>query len=168
MTKILPIRTHPDKFLRNKTQDLSLDEIKKPETQSFIKDLVLTMKNKEGIGLAAIQVGVLKSIIAINTKDKTLVIINPKIANKSLLKSTSEEGCLSLPGIFGIVRRPKNIRVTGLSKDAEKINLKMKGLLARIAQHEIDHLNGALFIDHISSLKRALYKKKLQKMLKKA
>lgn len=154
MAKILPINTHPDEFLRNKTKDLSLEEVSSSEIQSFIDDLVLTMRKKDGIGLAAIQVGKLQSITAIDTKDEVLILINPKIVSKSLLKSASEEGCLSLPGIYGIVSRPKNIRVNGLSREGKEINMKMKGLLSRVTQHEIDHLNGILFIDKAKKITR--------------
>ena len=147
MAKILNILTHPNKFLRQKTRDLDNDEINSHQTQSFIDDLVLTMDKKDGIGLAAIQVGNDLSICAINTKDQPLVLINPKITYSSIRKSTTEEGCLSIPGVYKNVTRPKIIKISALDKTGKPLNMKMKGMLARVAQHEIDHLNGVLFID---------------------
>lgn len=144
---ILNILKHPNPALRQKSKEVSVSDIKKPEIQKFIKALTHTMVVKDGIGLSAPQVGKLMRIIAINKKEGSFVLINPKIVRKSWKKNEGEEGCLSLPGIFGLVKRNSKIKVCFYDKTGEKIILKTDGLFARVIQHEFDHLEGVLFID---------------------
>jgi peptide deformylase len=142
---MLKIITHPNSILRSKAEEVAIDEIQK--LGGFISDMEKTMLKRDGIGLAANQVAVTKRIIVISTKDGTLALINPQLSRKSFKKEEAEEGCLSVPGVFGIVKRHVSVRVTGLTKKGEKIIINAKGMYARVLQHEIDHLNGILFID---------------------
>ena len=144
---ILNILKHPNPALRKKSKEVSASDNKNPEIQKFIKALTHTMVVRDGIGLAAPQVDKLTRIIAVNTKEGPLVLINPKILRKSWKKNEGEEGCLSLPGIFGLVRRNSKIKVCFYDKTGKKIILKADGLFARVIQHEYDHLEGVLFID---------------------
>lgn len=142
---MLKIITNPHPILRKKAKEISVEEI--PNLQKFFNNMEKTMLNKDGIGLAANQVDVLKRIIIVNTKDGPLAIINPKISRKSFRKEEAEEGCLSVPNVFGYVKRHKHIMVSGLDRQANKLKIKAKGLFARVIQHEVDHLDGILFID---------------------
>jgi len=131
--------------------------------QSLIDDLILTMYEKDGIGLAAPQVNELVRVIVIvpdpknfelykKSKSDALVMVNPVIARHSLLKESGEEGCLSVPSYYGMVKRWKKVTATYLDRNGEKKKIHATGLLARVIQHEIDHLNGILFIDRASTV----------------
>ena len=141
------IITYPNSILRQKTRKIKKSEI--ANLQSLISKMITIMKEKEGLGLAAPQIGEsLKiTIVAADNKGEVLVLINPKILRKSLRKELGEEGCLSLPGIYGLVKRPKKIKVTALNKEGKKIKFFAADIFARIICHETDHLNGVLFID---------------------
>lgn len=157
----LKIITDPNPILRKKTAP-----IKRPQDsdiQALIPQLIKAMKSDDGIGIAAPQVGKSIQLIVINMKDGPLVLINPKITSKSILKEVGEEGCLSVPGIFGMVKRHKRVKVGALDKNGEKITVKGNDLLARVLQHEIDHLNGILFIDKL--IKKTKVKKHEDKVL---
>ena len=129
--------------------------------------MIETMYSANGIGLAAIQIGIPKRIIVIDLKienKKTpLFFVNPVIKNKDNLKSTYEEGCLSVPNQFAEIDRPKKCDVEYLDYNGEKKILKAEGLLATCIQHEMDHLEGILFIDYLSKLKKSMIIKKLSK-----
>ena len=140
----------PHKTLRAKAEAVPIEEI--PQLQGLIKDMKKTMLEKDGIGLAGNQVGVLKRIIVVNTKDGPLALINPKLSGKSFKKEEAEEGCLSLPDIYGIVRRHHKITVSAYTQDGTQVKLKTTGLFARVIQHEIDHLNGILFTDRTKKM----------------
>lgn len=142
---MLKIITNPHPTLRKRALEVPIDDIKK--LQSFITGMEKTMLTHDGLGLAANQVDMLKRIIIINTKDGPLALINPKLSKKSFKKAEAEEGCLSVPGVYGIVKRHFSVQVDAVNKNSEKIDLKAEGLFARVLQHEIDHLNGILFID---------------------
>ena len=127
-----------------------------------------TMKEKNGIGLSAPQIGVSKRIIVVQTDFENqdfLAVINPKIIKKSRETETGEEGCLSFPGIYLKIKRAKEIEIEGLDINGKKLNLKTKGLLARVFQHEIDHLDGVLFFNRLNFLGRIKLKLK-QRLLK--
>lgn len=158
MAKLLPIKIYGCPVLRQKSKELKTEELQKEETKQLILDMAKTMKEKDGVGLAAPQVGVSKRIVAIeiaadnprypgHSAVSSLVLINPKILRKSWKKEIREEGCLSLPEIFGLVKRSIKIRVVALDKNGKKIKFRASGFLARVIQHEIDHLDGVLFID---------------------
>ena len=158
------IITEPDKILRK----ISSPVQKVGDTErKIMDDMVETMYSANGIGLAAIQIGIPKRIIVIDLKienKKTpLFFVNPVIKNKDNLKSTYEEGCLSVPNQFAEINRPKKCDVEYLDYNGEKKILKAEGLLATCIQHEMDHLEGILFIDYLSKLKKSMIIKKLSK-----
>ena len=155
------ILTEPDKFLR---------QISKPvlrvgkDEQKLMDDMLDTMYSANGIGLAAIQIGVPKRIIVMDLgKKDPRYFVNPVIKNKNQSKSTYEEGCLSVPNQFAEIDRPSKCEVEYLNYNGERKILKAEGLLATCIQHEMDHLDGILFIDYLSKLKRSMILKKLSK-----
>jgi len=163
----MDIYTYPDPVLK---------EIAEPveDIDSEIKDIIDSMENlmynNAGIGLAANQVGIPKRIIVfdINYKEKgkdLTVLINPTIVSGED-KIIYEEGCLSVPDFQGKINRKKYIKVQGLNRDGDLIDIDAEDLTAICIQHEIDHLNGVLILDHVSSLKRNIYRKKIEKLVK--
>ena len=161
------ILTEPDPFLRQKSSEV---EQVTDETRKLMDDMLETMYDAPGIGLAAIQIGVPKRVIVIDLsrdeKKNPLYFVNPKIIKKSDTDSTYEEGCLSVPGQFAEVDRPDKCHVSFLDYNGKKQELKAEGLLATCIQHEMDHLEGILFIDYLSKLKKNLIVKKLSKQKK--
>lgn len=155
---ILEIRKFKDPVLKKRAKQVKeVDE----EIKKLITDMIETMKQNQGIGLAAPQVGVLKRVIvfqAVLQGQQVLCLINPKIIKKSREKEKAEEGCLSFPNIFLEIKRAKLIEVEGLDIQGKKIKLKAQGFLARVIQHETDHLNGILFYNRLSFFKRIKYK----------
>lgn len=147
MAKLLDIKVYTCPVLRQKSRELKTEELQKKEIQQLILDMDKTMKEKDGVGLAAPQVGHSLRLIVINTQEGSMVLVNPKILKKSWRKEIMEEGCLSLPKIFGLVKRYYTIRLTALNKDGKKVEFSAQGMLARVLQHEIDHLDGIMFID---------------------
>jgi len=159
------ILTEPNKILRQVS--LPVEKIGKEE-QVLMDDMLETMYMAKGIGLAAIQVGVPKRIIVmdIGNRDKEkepMYFVNPIIKNKNSEHSTYEEGCLSVPNQFAEVNRPSSCEVEYLYYNGNKKILKASGLLATCIQHEMDHLEGILFIDYLSKLKKMMIVKKLSK-----
>lgn len=163
----MKIHTYPDPVLRDHAEPVAdIDDV----IRDLIDNMIDTMYEAPGIGLAANQVGVLKRIIVFDGAPgevgrKPEVLINPEIV---LLegKVCSEEACLSVVDFAADVTRAEQVKVQGLDRHGNVLEIEAEGLKAICLQHEIDHLNGILFIDHISSLKRSLYKKKLKKKLK--
>ena len=162
------IITVPDETLRkisDPIENVGINEKK------LINDLFETMYKSNGIGLAAVQVGILKRILVIDVstkeeKKKPLSFINPKIKKMRNETSTYEEGCLSIPDTFIEIERPKICEVEYIDIDGTKRNLKCDGLLSTCLQHEINHLDGKLIIDHLSKLKRDIIIKKISKTKK--
>ena len=159
------ILTEPNKLLRQVS--LPVEKVGKNE-QKLMDDMLDTMYAANGIGLAAIQIGIPKRIIVMDiskdeNKKEPLYFVNPVIKNRDILKSTYEEGCLSVPNQFAEIDRPKNCEVEYLDYNGEKKLLKAEGLLATCIQHEMDHLEGILFIDYLSKLKKTMIIKKLSK-----
>ena len=162
---IKQILTEPNRILRQVSQ--SVEKIGKEE-QQLMDDMLETMYSANGIGLAAIQIGIPKRIIVMDlTRDENkknpMYFVNPIIKNKDNLKSTYEEGCLSVPNQFAEIDRPKKCEVEYLDYYGNKKTLKAEGLLATCIQHEMDHLEGILFIDYLSKLKKNMIIKKLSK-----
>ena len=155
----------PDPILRKKSESLEkVDD----EVREFLDDMLETMYAAPGIGLAAVQVGILKRIIVIDiSKDKEkknpLFLINPEIIFRSKKTSIYEEGCLSLPGHFAEIERPAECQIKFIDYNGKEKELIANGLLATCIQHEVDHLNGVLFIDYLSKLKKDMIVKKLIK-----
>ena len=157
----------PDPLLRKISEPIS--EVNS-EIKKLMDDMLETMYEAPGIGLAAVQIGVLKRVIVIDLskgeKKEPLFIVNPKITFKSKELLSYEEGCLSIPNQFAEVKRPNSCKVSFLDYDGKQKEIHAKGLLATCIQHEIDHLNGILFIDHLSKLKKDLIMKKTKKQKK--
>jgi len=159
------ILTEPNKILRQVS--LPVKNVGKEE-QNIMDDMLETMYHAKGIGLAAIQIGIPKRIIVMDIgKDqenkKPMYFVNPIINNKNSNFSTYEEGCLSVPNQFAEVDRPSSCEVEYLDYDGNKKKLLAAGLLATCIQHELDHLEGILFIDYLSKLKKSMIIKKLSK-----
>jgi peptide deformylase len=159
---ILDILHFPDPRLRNVARPVARvdDTIRK-----LVDDMFETMYAAPGIGLAATQVNVDKRVIVIDVseeKDQPLCLINPEILARDGVEEM-EEGCLSVPGVFELVERADHIRIQALDRDGERIEMEAGDLLAVCIQHEIDHLDGKLFVDYLSPLKRARIRKKLEK-----
>ena len=174
---ILPIVEVPDPVLRKTCAPVA--EVT-DEVRGIVADMFDTMYDARGIGLAAVQVGILQRIVVIDLQDRETeeeepapeavrdprAFINPEIVSVSEETSTYNEGCLSIPEQYAEVTRPARCRVTWLDTDGVRQEEEMDGLMATCMQHEIDHLNGVLFIDHISRLKRGMLLKKLDKLRK--
>jgi len=166
---ILRIYETPDPMLRQiSTPVEKVDD----ELRALIADMFETMYAAPGIGLAAIQIGVARRVVTMDLAKKDepkqpLVFINPEVTWTSDEKATYEEGCLSIPEYYEEVERPKSVRVKYLDLDLKPQEIEADGLLATCLQHEIDHINGVLFIDHISKLKRSMVMKKFKKAAKK-
>ena len=162
------ILTEPNKLLR---QVSTIVEKVGKEERKLMDDMLETMYAAPGIGLAAVQIGILKRAIVIDLskedgKRNPLFLVNPEITFKSKELTTYEEGCLSIPNQFAEVKRPSECKINFLDYNGNKDELHAQGLLATCIQHEIDHLNGILFIDHLSKLKKDLILKKTKKQKK--
>ena len=144
------IRQEGDEILRKKSREVPLDDITGEKIQSLIDDMIETMHTYNGVGLAAVQVGILKRVIVIDIEDEkgVYVLINPVIL-KTKGEKECDEGCLSFPNQFGKVIRPTEVVVEFYDRDAKKIKLKAKDLLAQAICHECDHLEGILFVDQV-------------------
>ncbi len=159
------ILTEPNKLLRQVSKPV---EIVGKEEQQLMDDMLETMYDANGIGLAAIQIGVPKRIIVMDLskddqKKEPRFFVNPVIRNKDKSNSTYEEGCLSVPNQFAEIDRPSKCEIEYLDYHGDKKFLKAEGLLATCIQHEMDHLEGILFIDYLSKLKKSMIIKKLSK-----
>lgn len=152
---ILSIIANPNEILRRQSVPIDKSRIKHDSFQALITDMAETMLTKDGIGLAAPQIGHNLRLITVNTKDGVMPMINPIITKKSLSKDWDEEGCLSVPNTFGDVKRHKTIRVKFLMADGNPKHIEAQGLFARVIQHEIDHLDGILFIDKAKRIHEA-------------
>jgi peptide deformylase len=147
---ILPILTYPDKILRKPTEPMVFPLSR--EAKKLIQDMIDTVRGNRGIGLAAPQIGKSFKLVVVNLEKSGMplfVLSNPKVVSKGFQKIAIEEGCLSIPGVFGMVRRPKRVKVEAQNLSGEKITFTDDGWVSRVTQHEIDHINGKLIIDHI-------------------
>ncbi len=145
---ILPIKKFPDKVLRAPTQAVVFPL--SPEIKKLTADMIDTVKAADGIGLAAPQVGKSVKLVVINLEKSGLELFplyNPRIVKTGFKKIEIEEGCLSLPGIFGMVKRPKKVSVEAYSASGQKVVFEDDGWVSRVVQHELDHINGTLIID---------------------
>jgi peptide deformylase len=165
----LKILTYPDKFLSEPTKPVeNIDE----KIQNLVKDMASIMYQAPGVGLAAIQVGINKSLLVYDVsprdeKRSLQVLINPRIVESEGTTISEGEGCLSVPDFRANVKRAVSVLVEGFDNNEKPLRIEAQGLLAIVLQHEIDHLNGILFIDRISPLKRGMYKRRVKKHLKK-
>lgn len=153
---------YPDPRLRRKAEPIA--EVT-DEVRALIADMAETMYEAPGVGLAAIQIGIAQRVVVIDvsdTRDQLRVFVNPEIVSAEG-KQVLEEGCLSVPGIFEPVARAEQVRVRALDRDGKAFELDATGFLATCIQHEIDHLDGKVFVDHLSRLKQQRIRKKLEK-----
>jgi peptide deformylase len=162
---VLPIITAPDPRLKIKARPVAAVD---DDVRRLMDDMLETMRSAIGIGLAAPQVGVAKRVIAVDVaregeKPQPMMIANPEILWRSPELATASEGCLSLPEHYADVTRPEKIRLRYLDYQNEIREIEASGLLATCIQHEIDHLDGVLFVDHISTVKRGMILRKLAK-----
>lgn len=160
---VLEIKKYPEAVLKKKA--LPVEDVK--AVQSLIDDMVETMYAAPGIGLAAPQVGVSRRVVVIDVSVKEeqvplIVLINPEIVEADGLMD-AEEGCLSVPEYYAVVKRAERVVVRGFDREGKPVELEASGLLARALQHEIDHLDGVLFVDRLSAIKREFFKKRYLK-----
>ena len=164
---LLNIIHFPDSRLRSVAQPIDQVDDK---IRRLIDDMLETMYDAPGVGLAAVQVNVAKQLVVIDvSEDKSapLVFINPEITDKQGSEDM-EEGCLSVPGIYEVVRRAERVRVKALNREGEPFEMECDDLLAVCVQHEIDHLQGIIFVDYLSEMKRQRIKRKLEKARRQA
>lgn len=165
LVSILQVLEFPDPQLRNiAKQVVNVDQ----KVKTIVDDMFETMYESHGVGLAAIQVNIQLQIIVIDVSDEKneqLCLINPEIISE-FGQEESDEGCLSVPGIFEPIQRAERIIVKAINRDGNEFEIEAEGLLAVCIQHEIDHLNGKLFVDYLSPLKRQRIKKKMLKLQK--
>lgn len=148
----LPILTLPNPQLRQRSADVDPKFLKTPDFQVWLDDLIETMWKADGVGIAAPQVGSpLRVFIAVDGKTPH-VVINPVVTGKSWRMEDGEEGCLSVPGKYGIVRRYRSFKIKCLDRNGEKVVHEPTGFFARVLQHELDHLDGVLFIDRAKKM----------------
>ena len=161
---IRKILKFPDQDLRIKAKPVETFD---DELKTLTDDMFETMHSMNGIGLAATQIGVAKQVAVIDIspdKNEPLVIVNPKIQILDPSKKEDyDEGCLSVPGFFETISRPSDIKLSYQDLNGKKQEIKPEGLLTKVVQHELDHLNGRLFVDHISELKRRRIRNKIVK-----
>lgn len=155
MPKVLKILTLPKeaKRLHQKSHPFAVKDINKPEIKRLVADMFRTMQVKDGVGLAAPQIGQHVRLVVVNTKEGPVCLFNPELIKRSLAKEVAEEGCLSVPGVWGPVKRHKGVVCAYLDHNGEPRKMEGCGLLARALQHEIDHLDGMLFIDKLEKVK---------------
>lgn len=162
---IREIRLFGDPVLREPAEPVAAVD---DDVRALVADLVETMYEADGVGLAAPQVGVGLRVIVVDTREEegagALALINPRIADASAETDRAEEGCLSIPGIADIVERPVRVVVEALDPDGEPVRIEADGLSARALQHEVDHLDGVLFLDRLSALKRKMALQKWRKL----
>lgn len=147
MPKTLPVLTLPDKRLRVPAKPIDTKTAQRLRDEGFFDALIATMHAENGVGIAATQVGVPHRVIVVLEGDTPRVYLNPEITSHSVRTAVDTEGCLSVPGIIGLVRRAKSVSVRALDAHGKPVAKKAKDLIARIFQHEVDHLNGILYID---------------------
>lgn len=144
---LLPLPPHPNPILRKRSRDLDMTKLCAGAYDDFFSDLKETMLKAPGVGIAAVQVGKLLRVFFVETEVYKGIFINPKIVSASDETADEEEGCLSIPGTWGIVSRTTRLKIEAFNARGIPFTLKASGILARVIQHETDHLNGKLFID---------------------
>jgi peptide deformylase len=161
---VLEIRMMGDPVLRERAAEVvAVDE----ELRRLARSMFDTMYEAEGVGLAAPQVGVARRLIVVDSREdgaEPVALVNPRVAEASAEPDRAEEGCLSIPGLREVVERPARVTVEALGLDGEPVRIETDGLLARILQHEIDHLDGVLFLDRVTPLKRRMLLRRWNKV----
>ncbi|HWQ99875.1 MAG TPA: peptide deformylase [Candidatus Methylomirabilis sp.] len=154
MTQPWTILTDPDPRLRERSREVDASAVKTQEFQTFADEFAAFMVKSDGVGLAAPQIGRHERIIAIQERERIGVYVNPEILKASPALQIGEEGCLSVPGTYGTVERHKRIRIRALDRHGRTVEFDVSGFPAVVFQHEIDHLNGVLFIDKVKEFTR--------------
>jgi peptide deformylase len=160
----MQIRTYPDPVLKAKTEDI---EVFSAELAGITEDMIKHMYLFQGVGLASLQVGITKRVFVFDVsegRDDPVVMLNPEITGVSKEREDFEEGCLSVPGIRQNVKRPIAITLTWQDLDGGAHEQEFEGLAARVIQHELDHINGILFIERLSAMQKIFIKKELKKL----
>ncbi|MEI7741087.1 MAG: peptide deformylase [bacterium] len=147
----LEVIKNPNPHLRRIATPVALDSITSKTNQKLVDDMILTMKKENGVGLAAVQVDVNQRLIVVLDDDEPLAIFNPELSNLSFAKVMSDEGCLSVPKVWGYVKRHRSLTWKGFDREGKAIGGRAAGFFAIVLQHEVDHLNGILFIDKVES-----------------
>lgn len=163
---IRPLRFLGDPVLREPADPVEHFDA---ELRELVADMFQTMIYEEGAGLAAPQIGISKQVLVVdvrrdNDEEGRVALVNPRVVETSDEIEKEQEGCLSIPGVSEVVRRPARVRVEGRDPEGREISVEAEGLFARALVHEVDHLNGVLFIDHLSPLKRRMLLKKYRKL----
>ena len=160
---VMKIEMLGSEALRRRAEDVgAVDD----EVRRVVRDMFETMYDAEGVGLAGPQVGLSRRVIVVDVREEgthPFALVNPRILESSRDTDKAEEGCLSIPGVSSVVERPARVSVEGLDENGAPVRMEAEGLLARCLQHEIDHLDGILFTDHLSPLKRNMILRKLAK-----
>lgn len=152
---IYEVQIEPHPILRKRSEEIPISEIATPAFQTLIDNMIETMYAANGIGLAGPQIGESRRVIIVEQGEHNpLALVNPIITSKSWRKVQSEEGCLSVPGVYGVVKRHKKITAQALDRKGNKITITDANLLSIIIQHEIDHLDGILFIDKATNIRK--------------
>ena len=160
---LLDILHHPDSRLRNVAAPVGMVD---DDVRALADDLLETMYSARGIGLAAVQVGIARRVIAVDVspeRNTPLTLVNPRVAEARGEEAAFEEGCLSVPGVYETVSRPARVRVEAWDRDGKAVAIEAEGTLAACLQHEIDHLDGRLFVDYLSRLKQHRIRKRALK-----
>lgn len=152
---ILPIVKDGDPVLRKRAKEVPVSEIGTPAFKQLLEDMLETMYDANGVGIAAPQVGVSKRIFIAESSEGPIALINPVFNKKSWKLLKGEEGCLSVPGKFDKLRRFKTVTVAALTADGKEINFTAENFFARVLQHELDHLDGFLYVDRVKEQKEA-------------
>ena len=165
---VLDILHHPDPRLRNVAVPV---EVVDDEVRQLADDLLETMYSARGIGLAAVQVGIARRVIVVDVsreRNAPLALVNPRVAAAPEEEAEFEEGCLSVPGVWETVSRPARVRIEAWDRDGNAVSMEAEGTLAACLQHEIDHLDGRLFVDYLSRLKQQRIRKRALKQQREA
>jgi peptide deformylase len=165
---VRPIRIWGDPVLREKARPIdSIDD----EVRRLAEDMLETLADAEGVGLAGPQVGASRRIIIVHPaprdgepREEARVLLNPDVVERGGPQVGAEEGCLSIPGIYETVKRPERVRVRALDLEGKSVEIDASGIVARILQHEIDHLDGVLFVDRVGPMRRALLRRRLREL----
>jgi peptide deformylase len=156
-----------DPVLRDRAEPVEAFD---PELESLVQDMFETMYHADGVGLAAPQIGISRRVLVVDVRNEEVpesgryALVNPEVLDSSSATEKATEGCLSIPGLEDVVSRPASVEVRGFDPSGREVTITAEGLLARALQHEIDHLNGVLFLDRVSALKRRMLLKKWKKL----
>lgn len=157
MKDTFPVLTYKDASVRQRSIEVPREEITTKEFQDFLDKLTKTMKVEDGIGIAAPQIGINKRVFIAHIKHQNMTFINPVIIKSSEATVETEEGCLSVPNVWGIVTRPKKVTIKAIDRHGRDMELDLKNLEAVVVQHELDHLDGVLFVDKMTKVTRGTY-----------